>query len=93
LAPATTLAHSADAHDRDAFIGSEDAEELAMSLFGRVDEETVARVTHGNGAMADYRRGKGAVFNAGSCEWVAGLIARDPGVEQVTRNVLTGDWG
>ncbi len=93
LAPATTLAHSADAHDRDAFIGSEDAEELAMSLFGRVDEETLARVTHGNGAMAEYRRGKGAVFNAGSCEWVAGLIARDPAVEQVTRNVLTGDWG
>ena len=93
LAPATTLSHSADANDRDAFIGSEDAEELAMSLFGRVDEETLARVTHGNGAMADYRRGKGAVFNAGSCEWVAGLIARDPAVEQVTRNVLTGDWG
>jgi hypothetical protein len=93
MAPATTLAHSADAHDRDAFIGSEDAEELAMSLFGRVDEETVARVTHGNGAMAEYRRGRGAVFNAGSCEWVAGLIARDAAVEQVTRNVLTGDWG
>lgn len=92
LAPATTLAHSSDAHDRDAFIGSEDAEELAMSLFGRVDEETVARVTHGNGAMAEYRRGRGAVFNAGSCEWVAGLIARDAAVEQVTRNVLTGEW-
>ncbi len=92
LAPATTLAHAADARDRDAFIGSEDAEELAMSLFGRVDEDTLARVTHGNGAMAEYRRGKGTVFNAGSCEWVAGLIARDTAVEQVTRTVLTGDW-
>lgn len=93
LSPATTLAHSADASDRDAFIGSEDAEELAMSLFGEVSDDTVARVTHGNGAMVDYRRGKGGIFNAGSCEWVAGLIARDPPVEQVTRNVLTGDWG
>ena len=93
LSPATTLAHSADATDRDAFIGSEDAEELAMSLYGEVTEATVDRVTHGNGAMVDYRRGKGGIFNAGSCEWVAGLIARDPSVEQVTRNVLTGDWG
>ncbi|MFZ1468155.1 MAG: N,N-dimethylformamidase beta subunit family domain-containing protein [Paracoccaceae bacterium] len=93
LSPATTLAHSADESDRDAFIGSEDAEDLAMSLFGEVTPDTVARVTHGNGAMVDYRRGRGGVFNAGSCEWVAGLIARDPSVEQVTRNVLTGDWG
>jgi hypothetical protein len=42
--------------------------------------------------MAEYRRGKGAVFNAASCEWVAGLIARDPAVEEVTRRVLTGPW-
>jgi hypothetical protein len=32
--------------------------------------------------------GKGSVFNAASCEWVAGLIARDPFVEKVTCNVL-----
>jgi len=42
--------------------------------------------------MAEYRRGKGAVFNAASCEWVAGLIARERPVEQVTRNILLGDW-
>lgn len=92
LAPATTQAHATGEADRDAFIGSEDAEALAMSLFGRLDEETLARVTHGNGAMAEYRRGRGGVFNAGSCEWVAGLIARDGAVEQVTRNILQGDW-
>jgi len=28
------------------------------------------------------------VFHAGSCEWVAGLVARDHGTETVTRNVL-----
>jgi hypothetical protein len=43
--------------------------------------------------MAEYRRGQGAVFNAASCEWVAGLIARDAPVERVTRRVLTGAWG
>ena len=55
-------------------------------MMGAVDGEAA-------GAMLDYRRGKGGIFNAGSCEWVAGLIARDASVEQVTRNVLTGDWG
>lgn len=43
--------------------------------------------------MAEYRRGRGTVFNAGSCEWVAGLIARDAPVETVTRNLLLGVWG
>jgi len=33
------------------------------------------------------------VFNAGSCEWVAGLIARERPVEVVTRNILLGSWG
>ena len=93
LSPATSLSYSTGETDRDRFIGSEDAEELSQSLFGRVDADTIARVTHGNGAMVDYRRGRGAILNAGSCEWVAGLIKRDPAVETVTRNVLTGDWG
>ncbi len=93
MAPATALAHSEGEHDRDPFIADEDAVEVAMSLYGRVDEETLARVTQGNGCMAEYRRGRGAIFNAGSCEWVAGLIARDRAVEQVTRNVLLGEWG
>jgi len=42
--------------------------------------------------MVEYRRGKGAVYNAGSCEWVAGLIAQDPVVARVTRRILTGAW-
>lgn len=93
LSPATTLAHATGAHDADAFIGTLDAEELAATIYGGLTPETLARATRGNGAMAEYRRGKGAVFNAGSCEWVAGLIARDKAVETVTRNILTGVWG
>jgi hypothetical protein len=38
--------------------------------------------------IAHYRRGAGEVLNAASCNWVAGLIAADPLVERVTRNVL-----
>lgn len=93
LSPATTLAHSTGPHDVDYFIGTLDAEEVAQQVYGRVDAETLGRASRGNGCMAEYRRGKGAVFNAGSCEWVAGLIARERPVEQVTRNILTGVWG
>lgn len=92
LSPATTLSHSTGPHDRDPFIGHLDAEEVAQFVYGEVTPETFGRASRGNGCMAEYRRGKGAVFNAGSCEWVAGLIARERSVEQVTRNVLTGDW-
>lgn len=93
LSPATALAHSTGPQDRDHFIGTLDAEDLAAKVFGGVDAETLGRASRGNGAMAEYRRGGGAVFNAGSCEWVAGLIARARPVEQVTRNVLLGEWG
>lgn len=93
LSPATTLSHSTGPHDRDPFIGHLDAEEVALFVHGAVTPETLGRASRGNGCMAEYRRGRGAVFNAGSCEWVAGLIARERPVEQVTRNVLAGDWG
>jgi hypothetical protein len=56
----------------------------------RVTPETLGLASRGNGCMAEYRRGKGAVFNAASCEWVAGLIARERPVEVVTRNLLLG---
>ena len=92
LSPATTLSHSTGPQDGDPFIGSLDAEEVARKVYGRLDATTFGRASRGNGCMAEYRRGQGAVFNAGSCEWVAGLIARERPVEQVTRNVLLGNW-
>jgi hypothetical protein len=39
--------------------------------------------------IVNFARGKGEVFHAGSCEWVAALLRRDPMVERVTGNVLT----
>ncbi len=92
MSPATTLSHHTSPADRDLFIGHLDAEDTARIIYGRVDAETMGRASRGNGCMAHYRRGKGAVFNAGSCEWVNGLILRDPTVERVTRNVILGDW-
>ncbi len=93
LSPATTLSHSTGPQDRDAFIGTLDAEEVAQQVYGRVDAETLGLASRGNGCMVEYRRGRGAVFNAASCEWVAGLIARERPVEAVTRAVLLGNWG
>ena len=92
LSPATTLAHSTGPQDADNFIGHLDAEEVALVVYGSVTPETLGRASRGNGCMAEYRRGLGAVYNAGSCEWVAGLIARDAVVERVTRRILTGPW-
>ena len=92
LSPATTLSHSTGPGDRDLFIGSGDAEDLALRLYGAITPVNLGRASRGNGCMAEYRRGRGAVFNAASCEWVAGLIARERPVEVVTRNILCGDW-
>jgi len=53
----------------------------------------MGRASRGNGCMAEYRRGRGVVFNAGSCEWVNGLTLAEPTVQRVTRRVLVGAWG
>jgi len=92
LSLATTLAHSTGPQDEDPFIGTLDAEEVAVTKYGKLTPETLGLASRGNGCMAEYRRGRGAVFNAGSCEWVAGLIAREAPVEAVTRNLLLGEW-
>jgi hypothetical protein len=71
------------------FIGTEDTKSLAYSLYRRTDAETVDQVKRGSGMIVCFDKGKGTVFNAGTCEWVAGLIARDPFVERITSNVLS----
>ncbi|OHT78298.1 hypothetical protein BKG69_16985 [Mycobacteroides chelonae] len=43
---------------------------------------------YGSGMIACHRRGLGTVFNAGSAEWVSGLIHHDPFTEKITANVL-----
>jgi hypothetical protein len=70
------------------FIGDLDAQAIAHWRLRRSDEAAVDSVRRGSGMIACFDRGRGSVFNAGSCEWVAGLIARDPFVERLTRNVL-----
>lgn len=43
---------------------------------------------YGSGMIAYFERDEGCVFNAGSTEWVNGLIHQDPFTERITHNVL-----
>ena len=88
LSPATTVEAGLADDGEPRFIADEDARMVAEALYGEASTVNVERVSRGVGMMAEYRRGKGRVFNAGSCEWVAGLIAGDAQVERVTANVL-----
>lgn len=88
LSPATNIEPDHGIWGESLYIGSADATFKAKALFGEVTPETLDNVTRGNGVVVYWRRGKGEVFTAGTCEWVAGLINRDWQVERVTRNVL-----
>lgn len=70
------------------FVGDADAEFAARTLYGRADEEMLAKVNRGSGMIVHFTKGAGEVFHAGTTEWVAGLVRGDQAVEQVTRNVL-----
>lgn len=70
------------------FLGSEDAEYVASVLKGSSDAVAVEATKRGSGMIVHFHRGKGQVFHAGTCEWVAGLLRRDEMVMKVTRNIL-----
>ena len=70
------------------YVGSADAAFKAQALCGEVTAETLDACKRGNGMIISWKRGKGEVFTAATCEWVAGLIRHDTQIEQITRNVL-----
>ena len=70
------------------YIGQSNAGFKAKGLYGAVTQDSLQASARGNGVIVSWSRGKGEVFNAATCEWVAGLIRGDRQVEQVTRNVL-----
>ena len=72
----------------DQFLRDEEGRFTAETLFGEATDENLEKVKRGNGMIVNFQRGKGEVFHAGSCEWVAGLLRRDAMVERVTSNVL-----
>ncbi len=72
----------------DQFFGDEDGRFVAETLYGEGNDENLEKVRYSNGMIVNFPRGKGEVFHAGSCEWVAGLLRQDAMVERVTANVL-----
>lgn len=72
----------------DQFFGDEDGRFIAEMLYGDASDENLEKVRYSNGMIVNFPRGKGEVFHAGSCEWVAGLLRQDAMVERVTANVL-----
>ena len=72
----------------DRFLSDDDAKFVAEIVIGDTGAAAVDRVKRGAGMIVHFPRGKGEVFHAGSCEWVAALSRRDAQVELVTANVL-----
>jgi hypothetical protein len=70
------------------YFGSADAAFKAMALYGKVTPETLDAFARGNGMIIHWPKGKGEVFTAATCEWVAGLMRGDAQVIAVTGNVL-----
>ncbi|BCH29983.1 hypothetical protein MesoLjLc_19130 [Mesorhizobium sp. L-8-10] len=79
---------SADIPADDQFLSDADAKFVAGTLIGNDGDDAVDRVKRGCGMIVNFPRGKGEVFHAGSCEWVAALMRGDAMVERVTANVL-----
>ncbi len=72
----------------DQFFGDEDGRFIAETLYGEATDENMEKVRYSNGMIVNFKRGRGEVFHAGTCEWVAGLLRKDAMVERVTANVL-----
>jgi hypothetical protein len=70
------------------FLGTEDGEYVASVLRGQSDAAAVEATKRGSGMIVHFRKGRGEVFHAGTCDWIMGLTRGDEMVMQVTRNVL-----
>ena len=68
-----------------------DLEGTSMILFGDASPDNVARIADGRCVMGTFRRGAGEVFNAGSADFVHGLV--DPVISRITANVLARFMG
>jgi hypothetical protein len=88
LGMSSLIEESADIASADQFLADDDARFAAEIMLGDDGEQAVQRIKRGCGMIVNFARGKGEVFHAGSCEWVAGLLRQDAMVERVTANVL-----
>ncbi|MER8792380.1 hypothetical protein NKH71_31945 [Mesorhizobium sp. M0983] len=61
---------------------------FALKRYGVATEATRGAAARGCGMIVAFQKGRGSVFHAGTCEWVAGLQQGDLATCRVTRNVL-----
>ncbi len=61
---------------------------FAFCRYGADTPENRAKAGRGSGMIVTMPFGAGEVFNAGTIDWVAGLLQGDAATETVTRNVL-----
>ncbi|TVZ75080.1 N,N-dimethylformamidase beta subunit family domain-containing protein [Rhizobium mongolense] len=88
LGMATLVGECADFAPEDAILSDQDGRFVAELLCGDASSDNVDKVKRGSGMIVNFTRGKGEVFHASSCEWVAGLLRSDQAVERVTCNVF-----
>jgi hypothetical protein len=88
LGLASTIEEGPAIRPGESFLGTEDAEYVAKLLTGRDDAAGIEATKRTCGCIVSFRKGKGEVFHAGTCDWVAGLSRGDQMVWTVTKTVL-----
>ncbi|RRH94114.1 hypothetical protein EH240_27835 [Mesorhizobium tamadayense] len=61
---------------------------FALKRYGVATDAARDAAARGCGMVVAFQKGRGSVFHAGTCEWVAGLQQGDPATCRITRNVL-----
>jgi len=88
MAPATSVEENRGQPGGSPYLGDLDGVYKATLLLNADTPEALRKCQYGSGMIASFTRGRGSVFNAGSCEWVMGLARREFCTEQITKNVL-----
>jgi len=88
MAPATLREHDFKLPGGTVYIGDADVGFKAIILHGEATPESISACENGAAMVATFRMGKGTVFNAGSCEWVCGLMHQEAFTQMITQNVL-----
>lgn len=84
-----TLSETGRAEDAYSFmLGERDARFRATLLETAATAENVQRHSRGSGMIVHFKKGRGQVFTAATCEWVYGLSRGDGTTETITNNVL-----
>jgi len=84
-----TVAEQGRTEDAYSFmLGDGDTRFRASLLAPDMSDESVRRHSRGSGMVVHFRKGRGQVFTAATCEWVRGLMLDEVYTATITKNVL-----